>query len=275
VRAAEDTDFSWRVQEAGWRLELRPDAYVVHRYRTSLNDLRRQWRGYAAGRAWLARRYEGFAPEPAVRRALRRLVVFSPDRPRRAVARDGGGRRPERGRYLAIDALLAVEELAGFLLSNRPEAAERRRDRAGVVLVADRFPAHGDPLLDLARTLADRVRVEAAGRPDRPDVEVARALAIDYREDDGLATRMLALGSLAVRHPLRCALDLARRQNASSARLTALAPAVLRLSREREARVLPLGGDETRDTAARIARLAGRRLEDAPAGARSRHMRRR
>ncbi|MBV8429874.1 MAG: glycosyltransferase, partial [Solirubrobacterales bacterium] len=72
VRAAEDTDFTWRLQEAGWRLILRSQAQVEHRYRTSLRELRRQWRGYAAGRAWLARRYDGFVPEPALRRAVRR-----------------------------------------------------------------------------------------------------------------------------------------------------------------------------------------------------------
>ncbi|MBV8990269.1 MAG: glycosyltransferase, partial [Solirubrobacterales bacterium] len=73
VRAAEDTDFSWRLQEAGWRLELRPEAFVRHRYRATVKELRHQWRGYAAGRAWLARRYEGFEPEPALRRATRRV----------------------------------------------------------------------------------------------------------------------------------------------------------------------------------------------------------
>ncbi|MGH2873474.1 MAG: glycosyltransferase family 2 protein, partial [Solirubrobacteraceae bacterium] len=67
LRAAEDTDFSWRLQRAGWRLEGRPEAAVRHRYRTSLRDLRHQWRGYAAGRAWLGRRYEDFRPEPALR----------------------------------------------------------------------------------------------------------------------------------------------------------------------------------------------------------------
>ena len=72
VRAAEDTDFSWRLQEAGWRLELRPQARVEHPYRATIGELRRQWRGYAAGRAWLARRYQGFEPEPAVRRGARR-----------------------------------------------------------------------------------------------------------------------------------------------------------------------------------------------------------
>ena len=45
VRAGEDTDFSWRIQAAGWRLELRSEASVEHRYRTTLKDLRSQWRG--------------------------------------------------------------------------------------------------------------------------------------------------------------------------------------------------------------------------------------
>src|SRR6201995_904538 len=106
VRAAEDTDFSWRLQRAGWRLASRPQARVEHSYRTSVRALRRQWRGYAAGPAglgrplpwrpgvrvdhstgpsggaprrqwggyaaagwWLPRRYDGFDPEPALARA--------------------------------------------------------------------------------------------------------------------------------------------------------------------------------------------------------------
>ena len=52
VAAAEDTDFCWRLQDLGWRLELRPDALVEHQYRQTIGELRRQWRAYAAGRAW-------------------------------------------------------------------------------------------------------------------------------------------------------------------------------------------------------------------------------
>ncbi|MGI8715431.1 MAG: glycosyltransferase family 2 protein, partial [Solirubrobacteraceae bacterium] len=74
VRAAEDTDFSWRLQRAGWQLQGCASASVEHRYRTTVRALRRQWRGYAAGRAWLARRYDGFAPEPALRRATSRAL---------------------------------------------------------------------------------------------------------------------------------------------------------------------------------------------------------
>ncbi len=264
VRAGEDTDFSWRLQSAGWRLELRPDAYVAHRYRTTLPALRRQWRGYAAGRAWLSRRYEGFEPEPALRRALRRLRGGRVQPARRAPGHHAAPPALERGRYLAIDALLSIEELAGFALSNRPVAERDGRPPAGVVLVADRFPARGDPLVDLARTLAHGARVEAVARPERVELEVARALAIDYREDDGVAARARALASLLVRHPLRSALDLvARRPGAPG--LSALAPAARRLARDPAARVLPLGSEEVHVTAARLARLAGRRLERPPA----------
>ena len=135
VRAAEDTDLSWRLQAAGWQLELCPQARVEHRYRATVSELRRQWRGYAAGRAWLGRRYEGFVPEPAVRRAtgrawrtLRRRRgdwFTSPEPARAAGGAAGGASRLERGRYLALDAILAAEELAGLTLSNRPV-----RDRA-------------------------------------------------------------------------------------------------------------------------------------------------
>ena len=124
VRAAEDTDFSWRLQAAGWKLELRRRAAVEHRYRTTVGDLRSQWRGYAAGRAWLGRRYDGFEPEPAVaaRRpragggcAARQRPARA--RPSRAASRAG---RLERGGYAVLDAVLSAEELAGLMLSNRP-----------------------------------------------------------------------------------------------------------------------------------------------------------
>ena len=269
IRAAEDTDFSWRLQQAGWRLELRPKALVQHRYRATLGELRRQWRGYAAGRAWLARRYEGFEPEPALRRAggkvLRRLRGSGKDRdvegrrsPNRARVRDSG--RFERGRYLALDAVLAAEELAGLTLSNRPSRDQQEAaDAVRVVLIADRFPARDDPLADFARSL-DGARIEAAARPEVLDGAAASGLTVEYREDDGVAARALALGRLTVRHPVRCSIDVVRR-GPGQPKLSALAPAVLRLARDRDARVPALGGGSAHQTALRLAGLAGRRLD--------------
>jgi GT2 family glycosyltransferase len=262
VRAAEDTDFTWRLQEAGWRLELRGQARVEHRYRTRLGDLRRQWRGYAAGRAWLARRYDAFVPEPAVRRALRRTLrrserpsIGQPSPPARAAVERG-----ERARFLALDALLALEELAGFALSNRPRpSAAGGNPPAAVVLVADRFPARGDPLVELADSL-DRVRVEAVGRPAAPDLAAARRLTIDYLEDDGYLSRLAAAAVLALRHPRRCLLDAARRVP-DQPPLRLLAPAALRLERDPDARLQVLGGGRVHGLAERLARLAGRRLD--------------
>jgi GT2 family glycosyltransferase len=268
VRAGEDTDFSWRIQAAGWRLELRSEASVEHRYRTTLRDLRSQWRGYAAGRAWLARRYEGFEPEPAVRRASarawRRLHrapgAERPTAPGRELAAAHAGRL-ERGGYALLDALLSAEELAGFVLSNRPTGSVSRPP-AQVVLVAERFPARGDPLVEFAQSLG-AARVEAAARPESLDAGITRELTVAYREDDGFAARLMALGRLALAHPLRCALDRLRR-GPGEPKLWAIAPAVRRLEHERDARVLALGGAETRATARRIAKLAGRPLDAAP-----------
>jgi hypothetical protein len=281
LRAAEDTDFTWRLQRAGWRIELRPQAWVEHQYRTTLSELRRQWRGYAAGRAWLARRYEGFAPERPMSRGLGRVR-------RRAMAGravDGPGqpsperlRRAERGKYLAIDAVLALEELAGLMLSNRPATAEREAARtdgatnllqtespaefraakgAPVVFVADRFPSPGDPLVELPSTLG--ARVEAAGRPQvvPPD---ASSLRIHYREDDGMAERLMAFMRLCATHPLRCVGD-KRRRHPAAVSLIALAPAVTRLQQEPQARVQPLGGGEAPEVARRLQALAGRRVQ--------------
>lgn len=276
VRAAEDTDFSWRLQQAGWRIELRPQARVEHSYRATIAELRRQWRGYAAGRAWLARRYAGFEPEPALRRAAvrgwRRLLRGgrAPGRESpgsrqpagRTASEDNAGQqagRLDRGRYFALDALLAADELTGLALSNRPRRAGEDEKPAQVVLVADRFPAHGDPLVEFARTL-ERARVEAVARPEVVAIKVARELEIDYREDDGVAARAVALVRLTARHPVRCALDGFRRGH-SAPGLSALAPAAVRLEHDRGARVHALGGVQAHATARRLTALSGRRLE--------------
>jgi GT2 family glycosyltransferase len=263
VRAAEDTDFSWRLQRAGWELRPRPEARVEHRYRTTVNGLRRQWRGYAAGRAWLARRYGEFEPEPALARAGGRIRARlgrggAPAHRHGPAPAGSPPGRLQRSGFTALDAVLGVEELAGLLLSNRPQPGVR--STAQVVLVADRFPSRGDSLSDFARTLSG-ARVEATARPESFDQGAARALVIDYREDDGAGARALGLIRLMLRHPLRSAGDRLHRR-AGDPGLAALAPAVRRLVADPGARVHPLGGTEARRVAVRLSKLAGRPLQD-------------
>jgi hypothetical protein len=268
VRAGEDTDFTWRLQEAGWRLELRPQASVQHRYRTTVSELRKQWRGYAAGRAWLARRYDEFHPEPALARAARRGIGRLRRRPTAPRAQSQTHAPPlERGRYLALDVLLSFEELAGLALSNRPARDDRptavrngRSGAASVVTVADQFPSRGDPLVELAETL-ENARVEAVARPETVDVDATRRLRIDYLEDDGLVERTIATAALLLRHPVRSARDATHRQP-GELRLAALAPAVRRLERDSGARVLALGGERSEAIAKRLAELAGRSADE-------------
>jgi hypothetical protein len=136
------------------------------------------------------------------------------------------------------------------------------------VLVADRFPARGDPLAEFARTL-EGARVEAAARPDTLETELTRSLPIAYREDDGAGARAGALLKLVLRHPLRCLRDVAARRThdpGSSGRvgLAALAPAALRIQRDPGARVHALGGQPAREIAARLAALTGRALDGGP-----------
>jgi hypothetical protein len=136
IRAAEDTDFCWRLQDAGWTLAVRRQATAGHAYRTSLRELRAQWRGYAAGRAWLGRTYPGFHPEPALKRALRRAGLgalpgvgrsapaHGSDAAPLTVARVNPGTAPrstrERLEFLLVDILLGIEELRGFRRPNTP-----------------------------------------------------------------------------------------------------------------------------------------------------------
>ena len=126
-----------------------------------------------------------------------------------ASARPGPGAGPataprgwrDRAAFLALDAVLGVEELAGFTLSNRPVRDDPASGgHVAVVLVADRFPVPGDPLAEYAASLA-AARVEAAARPERADP--TWLVPVVYREDDGTAARWRALVRLSLRHPWR------------------------------------------------------------------------
>src|SRR3954470_10735538 len=97
VRSGGDADLCWRLAAAGWALERRDEAVVLHRPRESVPALLRQLARHGSGAAWLEREHPGAAP----RRRWPGLALWST---RRALA---GGRALARGqRDEAVVALL-------------------------------------------------------------------------------------------------------------------------------------------------------------------------
>src|SRR4051812_15089139 len=62
IRAAEDADLTYRLKEAGWEVERRERAAVVHRSRQTVTGFIAQKALHGAGGAWLARSYPGAFP---------------------------------------------------------------------------------------------------------------------------------------------------------------------------------------------------------------------
>ncbi|MDE3134172.1 MAG: glycosyltransferase [Acidobacteriota bacterium] len=125
IRAAEDTDFSWRLQAAGWTLGFNEHAVVRHAYRTTLRGLGRQWRGYAAGARWLSQQYPDFKPDPGLNRGIRLLlkrVGIGPGVAFRADGRTSAASaqlsRSDRLQFLFVQIYLAIEEQIGLRMSN-------------------------------------------------------------------------------------------------------------------------------------------------------------
>ncbi len=211
LRSSGDADFSWRIQELGWRLDYRPEAVVEHHHRESIRALVRQNLRYGAGRAWIARQHAGSFPRPKAARRLARhaavTVVWL------------ATLRFERAAFSALDGVVVVSECAGWFLSNssvRPAPRVEASAGTPVVLVADRFPELSETFVAgelLALQRAGRhVRVEAAARPVRPGRKTARGLRVDYLTDDGLARRFGSVSALVARHPVGTLRDLAARR---------------------------------------------------------------
>ena len=62
LRACEDADLCFRLESAGWTIERREEARVVHASRRTMRALLSQQLVHGAGIGWLERRYPGAAP---------------------------------------------------------------------------------------------------------------------------------------------------------------------------------------------------------------------
>ncbi len=125
IRAAEDADLTYRLKAAGWDVERREAATVVHFSRHTIRGLIKQKALWGAGGAWLNRTYPG-SLELASGRGLVSWAVRSTAKELIAAAR-------QRHRDAAIYALLRpVDALAwelGRLLSNERPASGSRHGR--------------------------------------------------------------------------------------------------------------------------------------------------
>jgi cellulose synthase/poly-beta-1,6-N-acetylglucosamine synthase-like glycosyltransferase len=75
VRSDADLELCWRIQAAGWRLEYRPEALVVHRDPERIGALWRQAAGYGAGRRWTERLHPGSGRRPPLLAPLARAAA--------------------------------------------------------------------------------------------------------------------------------------------------------------------------------------------------------
>ncbi|MEA2411968.1 MAG: mycofactocin glycosyltransferase [Thermoleophilaceae bacterium] len=62
LRSGGDADLCFRLRAAGWELEARDEAAVIHRSRRSMRKLLRQRARHGSGAAWLQRHYPGASP---------------------------------------------------------------------------------------------------------------------------------------------------------------------------------------------------------------------
>jgi glycosyltransferase involved in cell wall biosynthesis len=178
TRSGADSEFCWRLQDAGWELEYAAEAGVLHEHRANLPALLRQTRRDGAGGRWLATRYAGYPARHGWgsfgRAALGALAWPLLGQPR-------------RGLFKALDGVWSLAFNVGTLDDNAPA---RRLLPASTVVVLDEFPAAADARLSALTAEGGPVRVEARRRPTRMAWRETRGLAANIWEDEGVLTRI-------------------------------------------------------------------------------------
>lgn len=120
IRSGGDADLCFRLREAGWGIEPRPDAAVMHRSRPTLRELLAQRARHGAGAAWLNRRH----PQSFPRRRWPGLAAWSVRSEVGALRCLARGRR-EEALVGAIEPLDVWALELGRLTSNDARAGRR------------------------------------------------------------------------------------------------------------------------------------------------------
>jgi len=116
VRAGEDADLTFRLRAAGWEVERREGAAVVHRSRQSVRGFVRQKLGHGAGAAWLAHEWPGAFPA----RRLPGLAWWGARRAARGLVAAAVRRDRDRMLWAIFEPLEHLSYEVGRSLSNEP-----------------------------------------------------------------------------------------------------------------------------------------------------------
>jgi GT2 family glycosyltransferase len=122
IRSGGDADFCWRLQDRGWTLESRPDAFVHHLHRDDLPDMLRQFARYGKGRAWLRERY----PEAPAEANLLKASSSAAG----GIARSLAKGRFESALFSGLDLVLVVAGRVGSWQGNEAEVRSSAASRA-------------------------------------------------------------------------------------------------------------------------------------------------
>lgn len=125
VRSGGDADLCFRIRAAGWELERREEAAVVHRNRQTVPRMLAQRARHGAGAAWLSRRWPGALP----RRRWPGLAWWSTRRAAHGALAAARGDRDEALLGLLDGPAVWAFEL-GRLIPNRPRPRPRSRRRS-------------------------------------------------------------------------------------------------------------------------------------------------
>lgn len=120
VRSGGDADLCFRLRSAGWRLEPRPGATVLHRNRATVPRMLAQRARHGAGAAWLAQRHPGALPA----RTLHGTIWWSLRR-----GASGLAALARRDRDAALVGLLDGPALLAFELGRRLPNRRLRQPR--------------------------------------------------------------------------------------------------------------------------------------------------
>lgn len=115
IRAAEDADLTYRLKAAGWELERREGASVVHLSRATLRQFVAQRSLHGAGGAWLDRQYLGSVP----RRHRAGLVWWAVRFAAKGLVRAAWERDRDKAIWAVFDPLELISYEFGRSLKNQ------------------------------------------------------------------------------------------------------------------------------------------------------------